>query len=253
MRSTSFIWHKSFDTNYAFGHNKDEDTLTLVKRNEANAAGSMETTIADYTHFIACVMQGKGLSNQSKREMLSPQISIFTKQQFPSLNNDTTSKYKQIRLSYGLGWGLFKSDYGWAFFKEGHSDDGWEHYTIGFPDKKSAFVIMTNSLNGESIFKELVEKISGAAIPWEWEGYTPYQPTIKVSVKLLAQYVGDYEGRTKAKISFINGQLKIESQAEGLAKTNLYPISENKFFREINASKYSVCKICQWRNGKNDS
>ncbi|MEP6713217.1 MAG: serine hydrolase domain-containing protein [Ferruginibacter sp.] len=230
MTRSSFLWQKSFEANYAVGHDKNEDTLSKIKRTEANAAGSMETTITDYTRFVASVMQGKGLSSKSKQQMLSPQISIFTKQQFPSLNNDTTSKNKNIQLSYGLGWGLFKSVYGWAFFKEGHSDDGWQHYTVSFPDKKYAIVIMTNSLNGESIFKELIEQISGVTIPWEWEGYTPYKPTIKVSEKILEQYIGDYDGRTKATISLVNGQLKVESQTEGLAKTNLYPENENHFF-----------------------
>ena len=230
MTKTSFIWQNNFDTNYAVGHNQEEDTLLIRKRVQANAAGSMETTIADYTRFISCVMQGKGLSNQSKQEMLSPQIEIFTKHEFPSLNNDTTDQYKKIKLSYGLGWGLFKSVYGWAFFKEGHSDDGWEHYTIGFPDKKYAIVIMTNSLNGESIFKELLEYLAGVTIPWEWEGYTPYQPTVKLSENFLEQYIGNYNGRVEASISLINGQLKIEAPTEHLPKTNLYAKDETHFF-----------------------
>jgi hypothetical protein len=33
---------------------------------------------------------------------------------------------------------------------------------------------MTNSSNGERIFKELFEGLSGVTIPWEWEQYTPY-------------------------------------------------------------------------------
>ena len=230
MTRTSFVWQNYFDTNYAVGHNQDEDTLAITKRNQANAAGSMETTIADYTRFISCVMQGKGLSNQSKQEMLSPQIEIFTKHEFPSLNNDTTNQYKKIKLSYGLGWGLFKSICGWVFFKEGHSDDGWEHYTISFPDKKYAIVIMTNSLNGESIFKELIEYLTGVTIPWEWEGYTPYRPTVKVSEKILKQYTGDYDGKTHVRISLENGQLKVESKTEKLPKTNLYAKDETHFF-----------------------
>lgn len=230
MTKTSFVWQNSFETNYAVGHNYDEDTLSITKRSEANAAGSMETTITDYTNFVASFMQGKGLSNLSKQEMLSPQISISTKHQFPSLNNDTTSEYKTIQLSYGLGWGLFKSAYGWAFFKEGHSDDGWQHYSVGFPDKKYAIIVMTNSLNGESIFKEYIEKMTGATIPWKWEGYTPYQPSVRVPEKVLAQYTGNYEGKTKATISLENGQLKVESKVEGLPKTNLYPKNETHFF-----------------------
>ena len=230
MTRTSFIWQNYFDSDYAVGHNNDEDTFALRKRTEANAAGSMETTIADYTRFISTFLRGERLSKVSKQEMLSAQISIFTKHQFPSLNNDTTSENKSIELSYGLGWGLFKSIYGWAFFKEGHSEDGWQHYSVGFPDKKYAIVIMTNSLNGESIFKEYVERISNVTIPWEWEGYIPFQPTVKVSEKILLQYTGNYEGKTKATVLLENGQLKVESKGEGLTKTNLYAKDETHFF-----------------------
>jgi CubicO group peptidase (beta-lactamase class C family) len=232
MTRTSFVWQNSFDANYASGHNNDEDTLPVRKRTSANAAGSMVTTIADYTRFIASFMQGKELSDLSKQEMLSPQIGIFTKHQFPSLNNDTTSQNKSIRLSYGLGWGLFESVYGRAFFKEGH-DDGWQHYLICFPGKKYAIIIMTNSSNGESIFKEYVEKMTAATIPWEWEGYTPYQPAVKVSEKILTQYTGNYEGRIKATISLENGQLKVESKEQGLPKTNLYAKNETHFFMKL--------------------
>jgi hypothetical protein len=59
------------------------------------------------------------------------------------------------------------------FFKEGH-DDGWEHLALCMPEAHEAVVVMTNSSNGERIFKELFEKIAGVEIPWEWERYIPY-------------------------------------------------------------------------------
>jgi len=229
MGRTSFLWQPSFEANYAVGHDMNNDPLAKDKRTEANAAGSMETTIADYTRFVAGVMQGKGLSQKSKQQMLSPQIGIYTKHQFPSLNNDTTSENKKIQLSYGLGWGLFKIRDGNAFFKEGHGD-GWVHYMIGFPDKKIAIVIMTNSANGESIFKELVEKATGITIPWEWEGYTPYRGTVTLSPEVLQQFTGTYEGKLKAVITLVNGRLKVESETVGLPKTNLYAENDHHFF-----------------------
>ncbi len=191
MTRTSFVWQPAFENNYAVGHNTSGDVFPKDKRTTANAAGSMETTIADYTRFVAAVMQGERLTKNSKQEMLTPQIGIYTKQEFPSLNNDTTSMNRNIQLSYGLGWGLFNSPYGWVFFKEGHSD-GWEHYCINFPDKRTSLIIMTNSSNGESIFKELVENITGVTIPWVWEGYTPYNASVKLPASTLAACAGTY-------------------------------------------------------------
>ena len=232
MSRTSFLWQSSFENDFAVGHTTNEDTLAKDKRTKANAAGSMETTIADYTRFIAGVMQGKGLSQKSKEEMLHAQIDIRTKHQFPSLNNDTTSVNRKIQLSYGLGWGLFTTNYGRAFFKEGHGN-GWEHYMISIPSEKYSLVIMTNSDNGESIFKELVEKATGVTIPWEWEGYFPYRATVRLPENVLQQYVGEYDGRVKAKVFLVNGKLKVESEMVGLAKTNLYARDDHHFFLKI--------------------
>ena len=174
MYRTSFVWQPSFESDYAFGYNENGKQLRKYKRTTGNAAGSMETTIADYSRFISAVLQQKGVSDESKKQMFSSQVKIFTKHQFPSLNTDFTQANQPIELGYGLGWGLFKTPYGTAFFKEGH-DDGWGHYVICIPDKKTALLIMTNSSRGEGIFKELVQKIMGLEIPWEWEGYRPYQ------------------------------------------------------------------------------
>jgi CubicO group peptidase (beta-lactamase class C family) len=170
MYRTSFEWQPAFETDYAVGHNSREDTLHKRKFRKMYAAGSMETTVADYSRFMAAVMQDRSLSKKSWNEMFTPQIRIYSERQFPSLNTGITSKYDNIELSYGLGWGLMKTPDGKAFFKEGH-DDGWTHYTIGLPEKGTALLIMTNSSNGEKIFTELVEKLTSVTIPWKWEGY----------------------------------------------------------------------------------
>lgn len=233
MLRSSFVWQASFDSDYANGHNFEENTTAFRKATKSNAAGSMQTTIADYTDFVSAVLQGKGITEASKREMLSPQISIFTKKQFPSLNNDTTSQFRPIQLSYGLGVGLFKTAFGQAFFKEGHSDDGWQHYFIAIPDQKAAFIIMSNSLNAESIYKELVESLTGITIPWQWEGYTPYRTAVKLPVSVLEQYTGDYTGNFNVRVSLDNGLLRIEAPNEGLPKTGLYAIDQTNFFMKM--------------------
>ena len=56
------------------------------------------------------------------------------------------------RLSYGLGWGLYFTPYGKAFFKEGH-DEGWRHYAVIFDDQGTGILIVTNSSNGEGFVR----------------------------------------------------------------------------------------------------
>ena len=87
---------------------------------------------------------------------------------------DSTSDNDDILLGYALGWGRLQTPYGFGVFKEGHGD-GFQHYTILFPEKKLGIVILTNSDNGESIFKELLEfAIGDRFTPWKWQGYIPY-------------------------------------------------------------------------------
>jgi len=134
----------------------------------------MQTTIRDFGRFIEAVMQGESLRKQTREQMLSAQIQILSKHEFPTLASETTDENKAIRLSYGLGWGLYWTPHDEAFFKEGH-DDGWRHYTVCFDKAGTGIVIMTNSSNGESIYKELLETLlRDTYTPIEWEGFTPY-------------------------------------------------------------------------------
>jgi CubicO group peptidase (beta-lactamase class C family) len=174
MTRTGYIWHKEFDDNFAIGHLEDGTLNPKKKRSKPVASGSLVTTISDYAKFIEFVMQQKGLDKKMYDEMFSSQIKIHSKVQFPTITEETTTENRAIDLSYGLGWGLLTCKYGKAFFKEGH-DDAWRNYNINFIDKGISIIIMTNSANGELIFKELLEKLIGDTFtPWKWETYFPY-------------------------------------------------------------------------------
>ncbi|HEY6305363.1 MAG TPA: serine hydrolase domain-containing protein, partial [Candidatus Angelobacter sp.] len=174
MTRTSMVWQTKFEDDYANGYDEWGRSLGPEKRPQADAAGSMQTTLADFARFMQAVMQGRGLSKHSRKQMLSPQIQIVSKHEFPTLSSETTEANKPIHLSYGLGWGLYQTPYGKAFFKEGHSD-GFRNYTVGFDKSGTGIVIMTNSANGEGIYKILLEKLlKNTFTPIEWEGFTPY-------------------------------------------------------------------------------
>ncbi len=174
MKNTSYVWKDSFETNICYGHNRKGRAYELNKRKEANAAGSMTTTLNDFTKFYTAFINHKNLSEKSFDEMTSTQVQIKSRRQFGPLAKVDSTDNDNIELGYGLGVGVFHTPYGRAFFKEGH-DDGWGHYTVCYPDKKIAIVIMTNNDNGESIFKELLAyAIGDIYTPWQWENYIPY-------------------------------------------------------------------------------
>ncbi|HXP86153.1 MAG TPA: serine hydrolase domain-containing protein [Bryobacteraceae bacterium] len=174
MTRTSMISETRFANDLANAYDEWGRSLGPQQRQRADAAGSMQTTLSDFTRFMQAMMQGTGLRTATWELMLTPQIQILSKHEFPSLAPETTDENKPIHLSYGLGWGLFETPYGKVFFKEGH-DEGFRHYTAIFDQPKTGILIMTNSSNGEGIFEELLKTLlKDTFTPIEWEGYTPY-------------------------------------------------------------------------------
>ncbi len=123
---------------------------------------------------MEAILHKKIVSEASYTEIFSPHIRITSSAQFGDGTAIETDKYNNINLSYGLGWGYFKTPFGKGVFKEG-SGNGFQHYSILFPETGIGIMIMTNSDNGKSIFKELLEvAIKDTYTPWEWENYIPY-------------------------------------------------------------------------------
>ncbi|MEZ5891998.1 MAG: serine hydrolase domain-containing protein [Parvularculaceae bacterium] len=174
MRHTSMTWRDDFRDNLANEYSASGEDLGHKARSKVRAAGSMDTTIVDWGMFLAAVVRGDGLSKAAKAEMISTQIRIRSKAQFPTLRDWETDEYDDIELGYGLGWGVFKSPYGRAFFKEGH-DDGTANYALCIEREKACILLMSNSVRAEGIFKEVIETAFGDVnMPWAWEGYIPY-------------------------------------------------------------------------------
>jgi CubicO group peptidase (beta-lactamase class C family) len=171
MQRSSYVWQRDYEGSYCVGHDAGGNVVGIPKGNVPNAAGSLSTTLEDYTLFFTAVLS----QTQTRyRELIRPQVAIHAKQQFgPNAWIDTHDN-DSIHLSYGLGFGLYETPYGRAFFKEGHLD-GWQHYAVGFPSSGTGLIMMSNSDGAESIFKELIEyTLHNQYTPWLWEGYIPY-------------------------------------------------------------------------------
>ncbi len=244
MTRTGMVWASSFESDFANGYDEWGRSLGPQRRSAANAAGSMQTTLGDFTRFMQAVMQGKGLRKETRDLMLSPQIQITSRHQFPSLENQTTDENKAIRLSYGLGWGLYWSPYGKAFFKEGH-DEGWRNYAVCFDEVKTAIVIMTNSSNGEGIFKELLETLlKNTFTPIVWEGYTPYNELpprkplkehkeVVVDPWILDRYVGRYGEPPNLILTVRREGDHLSLQENDETKQEIFAETEKRFFSKV--------------------
>jgi hypothetical protein len=105
--------------------------------------------------------------------MIRRTIAIDSERQFPTLDQPRTDKWKAIGLGYAVGWGVFDTPYGQAFFKEGH-DDGTANYAVCVAERRDCILLMSNSPRAEAIFVSLVHRAARrAAHSAEWEGYGP--------------------------------------------------------------------------------
>jgi CubicO group peptidase (beta-lactamase class C family) len=241
MTRTSTLWQERFESDYANGYDEYERSVGAHRWTRSDAAGSMQTTIRDQSLFLQAVMEGRLLRSKTREQMLSPQVQILSKHQFPTLRDETTDENKSIRLSYGLAWGLYWTPYGEVFFKEGH-DDGWRNYEVCFDQKKSGMIILTNSGNGEGIFKDVLETVlKDTFTPIEWEGYAPYdklppRPPLKlhkqiaVDEKVLDRYVGRYALPPSIILNVRRAGDHLSVQENDEPKQDLMPDSETEFF-----------------------
>ena len=250
MTRTSMVWQPAFESDYANGYDEYGRSLGPEKRSRPDAAGSMQTTQRDYATFLSALMQGKILDAKTTREMLQPQIKIHSAHQFPSLATETTTANDPILLSYGLGWGLYTSPSGPAFFKEGH-DEGWRHLALCFDKKGDGLLILTNSSNGEGIFKPLVDSLLGAtSFPFDWEGYTPYTelpplPPLKQHTKVtlspdqLKHVTGKYilSPQVTIIVTLDDGKLFMQENSE--PKQELLPESPQDFYSPTTTDEYT--------------
>ena len=174
MNNSSYKWQPAFENDYTVGHTAKGELYEKDKDNDARSASTLETTLDDYTLFTRAVLQNKILKPSTTKQMFTPQIRLRSIQQFGPLSLIDSTANDGIQLSYGLGWVLLQSPYGTGAFKEGHGD-GFQHYSIIFPKQGTGIIIMSNSDNAESIFKELLEiTIGDTFTPWYWENYIPY-------------------------------------------------------------------------------
>jgi CubicO group peptidase (beta-lactamase class C family) len=173
MTRTSMTWREDFASNFAEGYTEEGKLEPHDRRSSVRVAGSMDTSLRDWSVFLAAVSRGEGLSKQAAAEMIRRSIEIDGEKQFPTLNQPRTDKWKSIGLGYAVGWGVFDTPYGQAFFKEGH-DDGTANYALCIAGKRACILLMSNSTRAEAIFVALVHRLLGEVpIPAEWEGYGP--------------------------------------------------------------------------------
>jgi len=217
MKSSSFVWRNDYESLKTFTHNPMGEVSGRGKPEKPNAAASLNTTANDYAKFVVATIKGTGLKAATARLMLTPQVSV-TLAGSNSLNSPDAKRSETV--SWGLGWGLEKTNDGMAFWHWGDNGDT-KAFVLAFEKRKTGMVMFANSSNGLSVINELVDKAFGSdhpALAWlNLEQYnSPARLMLQAIIKSDAETVlTDYRQRQK-----MSDKLQLVDQAAKSANGN---------------------------------
>lgn len=174
MTRSRMQWDAALGSNVADGYDEAGKLVPFDRRDAADAAGSLATTIDDQARLWAAMVRGDGLSAQSRAAFVTPQIAIRGRAQFPTLDPATDPRGPAIGLAAGLGVVVFDDPArGRMWFKGGH-DDGTGNFALCEERARRCVVMLGNSVRAERIYPALVRFILGeTAMPWWWEYRQP--------------------------------------------------------------------------------
>jgi len=163
MVSSSYVWEDRYTEPASAGHDKDG----VIKTNrslfrQANAAFSLYCTPDDYARFIIEVMQddrsaAHSLTSESIKNMLTPYVQIEGAHGKP-ISRSGASGYESVHR--GLGWIVGKTKQNSIrAWHSGSNGTGFRCHSEFDPQKRTGIVIMTGSVNGASLYRELIRMI----------------------------------------------------------------------------------------------
>jgi hypothetical protein len=169
MHRTSLIWRPAFAGNLADGWDDRGQVSPHDERSKVRAAGSMDTTIADFAKFAAALVRGDGLSRAARAELSRPQLPITTAHQFPTFTPELPPEKRRADLGAGLGVVVFDGPQGHGFLKGGH-DEVTANTLVCLEESKRAVLLLANDVRAEAAFAALVRAILGdTGVPYDWE------------------------------------------------------------------------------------
>ncbi|WP_347922565.1 serine hydrolase [Pontimicrobium sp. SW4] len=142
MTDTRFWWDETMDeSRYAQNFDIKGHNITTEKYYKANAAANLLTTVEDYGNFLAYVINGANLSENTLKEMLTHQVKLK--------ENDF----------FGLGWEILTgfSTGEQALIHTG-KEPGVSTLAIIFPKTKNGYLVFLNGDNVGNIYEKMLTK-----------------------------------------------------------------------------------------------
>jgi CubicO group peptidase (beta-lactamase class C family) len=144
MTESSYLWRESLEQTAARPHNIKGQPLPTKKPNAADiarygAVGELRTTAADYTKFLLTVLNRPSgdalLGAPMWREMIRPHAKLDPAEKIDGAD------------SWALGWAVQERPTGHVILHSG-GQSGFRALTMASVERKSGFVILTNSDSG---------------------------------------------------------------------------------------------------------
>jgi CubicO group peptidase (beta-lactamase class C family) len=161
MRESGYLWNETLAKHSARPHDGDGNPSVKKKPRPPDVArygacGGLHTTPTEYAKFLIEVIDPKRsdtsrLTRKTLGEMLRPQIKLTENQQIDGAN------------SWALGWAVQQRKTGNVIVHSG-GQVGFQSLTMASVDRKSGFIVLTNSDNGWKVFHnaafaELVDRL----------------------------------------------------------------------------------------------
>jgi CubicO group peptidase (beta-lactamase class C family) len=146
MSASGYVWRDSFEPHAARPHDGKGQPLPKKKANAADvarygAAGELRTTAAEYAKFLLAVLNGPAGDNllgaTLRQEMVRPQV---------KLGNEKIDGAD----SWALGWAVQERPTGNVILHSG-GQSGFRALTMGSVERRSGFVLFTNSDSGGNV------------------------------------------------------------------------------------------------------
>ena len=160
MTHSHHVWKEATADQAAAGHDaqgKPKTNRSLYQ--QANAAYSLYTTSGDYARFVLEMMNpdrrgAHSLSADSLRWMLTPAS--------PPTDREPLTRQGQTgsgEVRYGLGWVIEPTLSGPRIRHSGSNGTGFRSHTEFDPATGHGLLILTNSVNGDDLWKDLIARI----------------------------------------------------------------------------------------------
>jgi CubicO group peptidase (beta-lactamase class C family) len=151
MWRSSLQWNPHFEDDAATGYDAQGHAVPIAKPAVPDAAGSLCTTLADYSRILAELLGNSILPPRVVDTLLTRQVDV------PPATGAVAAG-----PGYALGWGLVRTPRGEAFFADGRGP-GVRHWAVGFRGQRDGLLVMSNAESAERILGALSEQLLGDA------------------------------------------------------------------------------------------